>query len=269
MRPLDLTTVVVRNVPHAPTYFSLWLEAPAIAYAAEPGQFVMLGIEAGLRPYLRRAFSVADVDGNQIEILAKMVGPGTSALGRAPAGTRLSLLGPLGRGFDLGAAGTKPGATAVLVAGGIGIAPFLVTARELRRRSIPTRVYFGGRSSADLVAAERMMDIAGAENVVISTDDGSRGVRGRVTDTLVSDLDRGMSVSKLYACGPEPMFVALEKIVRERNLPSEFAMEREMACGFGVCLGCVVPTTDGRFATLCREGPCVDPKTIDWARIHP
>jgi len=261
---VDLATRVVRNTPLAPSYFSLWMRAPEVAHSVQPGQFVMIGIEAGLRPYLRRAFSVAQVLGDDIEILAKTVGPGTAALAEASVGTRVTVLGPLGRGFDLDRIGS--GETVVLVAGGIGVAPFLITTRELARRKITTRIFFGGRTQADLVGADLLAEIAGARNVVLSTDDGSRGVHGRVTATLASELDRGLVAARLFACGPEPMFRALEPIVRERGIRSEFAMEREMACGFGVCLGCVVPTTEGHFATLCKEGPVVDPSTIDWER---
>lgn len=266
MKPTDLATTVAANVPHGSSWFSLRMPAPEIARAVVAGQFVMVGIEAGLRPYLRRAFSVADVAGDEVEILVKTVGVGTAALEAAPVGARVSLLGPLGKGFDL----SSPSFGAVvLVAGGVGVAPMILAARALAAAQVPTRVYFGGRSAAELVGAERLSSILGAENVVLATDDGSRGRAGRVTGVLAADLDAGFAAGRVLACGPEPMFAALEKVVRSRGIPSQFAMEREMACGFGVCLGCVVPTVDGRYATLCKEGPCVDPSTVDWARMHP
>jgi dihydroorotate dehydrogenase electron transfer subunit len=264
----DIPTRIGRNVPLGGGCFSLRIEAPEIARTATPGQFVMVGIEAGLRPYLRRAFSIADVQGDTLELVVKTVGVGTAALEAAGAGTPITLLGPLGNGFDLAAA-KRSGGTVALVAGGIGVAPFFLTIRRLSASGIPFRIFFGGRTAADLVEADRLLPLAGDGNVLLATDDGSRGFAGRVTALLERELDGGFAPSCCWACGPEPMFVALEKVVRTRSIPSTFSLEREMACGFGVCLGCVVPVEGGRYETLCKDGPCVDSAHVDWERMHP
>ncbi len=264
------TLRVLRTVHYDAAHYSLFLQAGTIGPATKPGQFAMLQAGDGLRPYLRRAFSIADVTTvagvPAIEFVVKAVGVGTAALGRLPEGAPVPVLGPLGVGFpvdDLAA-----GARVALVAGGIGLAPLVLLARTLAARGVAADLFYGGRNETDVLKRADFERLLGAPRCRYATDDGSLGRRGRVTDLLLHALDGGTTYRRVYACGPLPMFRALAAILAKREIEGSFAMESEMACGFGVCLGCVAPTADGRFATICKEGPCVPPTFIDWARVR-
>ena len=125
----------------------------------------------------------------------------------------------------------------------------------------------GGRNERDVLKRADFARFLGEDRCRYATDDGSLGRRGFVTDILLSALDGGARYRRVYACGPLPMFRALARLLAEREVEGSFALESEMACGFGVCLGCVTPTADGRFATICKEGPCVPPTFVDWSRM--
>jgi len=190
-------------------------------------------------------------------------GIGTSALGHFAEGTPLAVLGPLGVPYPID--DLAPGAERVaLVAGGIGLAPLVLLSRRLAEKGIAADLYYGGRNESDVLKRADFERFLGPSRCRFATDDGSLGRKGFVTELLKSALDGGARYRRLYACGPLPMFRALARIVDEAKLDASFAMESEMACGFGVCLGCVVPTPGGRFATLCKEGPCVPPSFVDW-----
>jgi NAD(P)H-flavin reductase len=207
-----------------------------------PGQFYMLtaaerwGGGTDERPFLPRAFSYARAhDGGTLDFMVEDVGPGTRRLAELRRGDGLWLLGPLGNGFTLGE--RRP----LLVGGGVGTAP-LVALREL---APDARVLLGFRDAAH---AEGAALIPGAE---VATDDGSAGHHGLVTDLLRSDLDPSVEV---FACGPPAMLEAVRALCAAHDVPAQLAMESGMACGFGACFGCVVPTRDG-FVRLCVDGP--------------
>jgi dihydroorotate dehydrogenase electron transfer subunit len=229
----------------------------------------MLQAGEGLRPYLRRAFSIADVTSvggvPAIEFVVKAVGVGTTVLGRYAEGTPIPVLGPLGVPFpvdDLAAADRV-----ALVAGGIGLAPLVLLARSLAARGIPADLFYGGRNENDVLKRADFERFLGPHRCRYATDDGSLGRKGLVTGLLAHALEGGTGYRRVYACGPLPMLRALAALLATARLEGSFAMESEMACGFGVCLGCVVPTTAGRFMTICKEGPCVPPTMIDWTRM--
>ena len=222
----------------------------------EPGQFYMLaaaerwGGGAGERPYLPRAFSYASVrDDGTLDFLLEAVGPGTQRLGELQAGDGLWLLGPLGIGFRP----SSEGATAVLVGGGIGTAPLLCLHQQL----LPgAPVLLGFRSAAHAEAASLF-----AGQTQIATDDGSVGHSGLVTELLVDHLRPGTEV---YTCGPPPMLEAVRALCAEHDVPVQLAMESGMACGFGACFGCVVPTKHG-YIRLCVDGPVVEGTDLETA----
>jgi dihydroorotate dehydrogenase electron transfer subunit len=260
---------VLRTLHYDAAHYSLFLQAGSIGPATRPGHFAMLQAGDGLRPYLRRAFSIADVTAvagvPALEFVVKTVGVGTEALGRLPEGTPVPVLGPLGVPFpadDLG-----PSDRVALVAGGIGLAPLVLLARTLASHGVPADLFYGGRNENDILKRAHFERFLGAPRCRYATDDGSLGRRGLVTDLLRHALESGSTYRRVYACGPLPMFKALAALLEKAGLEASFAMESEMACGFGVCLGCVAPTKDGRFATICKEGPCVPPTFIDWTRI--
>jgi NAD(P)H-flavin reductase len=220
----------------------------------EPGQFYMLaaaerwGGGAGERPYLPRAFSYARArEDGTLDFLLEAVGPGTQRLAELQPGDGLWLLGPLGIGFK------APGATPLLVGGGIGTAPLLCLHEQM---TPDAPVLLGFRSAAHAEAAS----LFGGETV-IATDDGSVGHSGLVTELLVDRLRPGVEV---YTCGPPPMLEAVRALCAEHDVPVQLAMESGMACGFGACFGCVVPTRNG-YIRLCVDGPVVPGEELETA----
>ena len=212
--------------------------------AVKPGQFVMLRAREGMDPFLSRAFSVCDLlrgDGPKAPptgfvVLIQVVGVGTKALAERQSGEAIGVLGPLGKPYDLG----TPAEHMVMVAGGIGAAPFLLVAHALRHRSKAQRVtdVVGGRDGDHVYLAEEIRGL-GCE-VLEATDDGSVGHKGFVTDLLPPMLVAGAGV---LACGPSPMFKSLAKVVESARavgaaFPCEVSTEETMPCGFGACAGC-------------------------------
>jgi dihydroorotate dehydrogenase electron transfer subunit len=231
-----------------------------------PGQFYMLASErrwgGGVdeRPYLPRAFSYARArpgrDGLELDFLLEAVGPGTERLAELEPDEGLALVGPLGVGFRP----PPPGASPVLVGGGIGAAPLLCLQDELieaAARKSPT-VLLGFRTAAHAQAAALF---AGAPE--IATDDGSVGRPGLVTE-LLRDLLSADAEIAVFACGPPAMLEAVRSVCAEHGVPAQLALESGMACGFGACFGCVVPTKSG-YIRLCVEGPVVDAGELETA----
>lgn len=225
----------------------------------------MLDLPGRIRPYLRRAYSVADADPRrgEVELLVRRIGAGTAALGELPAGGETRLLGPLGNGFSLD--GLSAGDQVAVVAGGIGAAPFPLLFKALTRAAIGADFYFGARNAADLALAARFEGIVPGKTV-LATDDGSLGERGLVTD-IFHRAASGTRYARLYACGPMPMFVALARAASSLVLGSEFSTEAAMGCGFGACLGCVLPGVEKPFLVSCTEGPILPPEKIAWERL--
>jgi len=258
----DHPAVLLRTRPFAPSLFSSTFSAPELSREVAPGQFVMLEVPERSRPYLRRAYSVADADPGtgEVEFLVKTIGPGTSALERLTPGADVRLLGPFGNAFSLD--GLSARRRVAIVAGGIGAAPFPLLYRALGRAGIAADFFLGGRSSADLSIASRFQAIVTGD-VHLSTDDGSTGQRGFITDSFGR---RAASVpyARVFACGPMPMFAALAPIVARLGIPAEFSTEAAMGCGFGACLACVIPGADQPFLVSCQEGPILDPARIRW-----
>jgi dihydroorotate dehydrogenase electron transfer subunit len=226
-----------------------------------PGQFYMLasaerwGGGADERPYLPRAFSHARARpaerGVALEFLLEAVGPGTERLAELRVGEGLALVGPLGVGFRAAEEGTRP----LLVGGGIGTAPLLCLAEQVGPGA---RVLLGFRTAAHAEAA-RLFD----GDVGLATDDGSAGRPALVTELLDEEL-AGDPRATVFACGPPPMLEAVRALCADRTVPAQLALESGMACGFGACFGCVVPTKDG-YLRLCVDGPVVDAARLETA----
>lgn len=254
---LDQSATVLARTDLSPTCFRLVLgtETPI---SAVPGQFGMLSCDGGFDPLLRRAFSLAAVEahrhGARIEMLIKEVGRGTSRLRHAVDGSVLHLLAPLGNGFTLRA---DEGERLALVAGGIGLPPVLFAAERLAKAGTPFDLYFGAATAAELIELDRCtaaVETVGGELVLV-TDDGSRGETGFVTAALSRRLEKGRGYARALACGPDPMLKALARLADATGLAAEVSLEEPMGCGVGVCLGCVVELTDGRMVPSCKEGP--------------
>ncbi len=268
--PIDVEAAVLWNRTLSPDYNVVALAAPAIAARVEPGQFVMIRTANGQDPLLRRPFSVFEVlrgsDGTPdgFTILSKRVGPGTARLYGARPGDLLGCLGPLGRPFGL----VDPPTDAWMVAGGVGLAPFATLAERLRARGCAATLFYGARCAAELFAVD-LFERLGVRTI-LTTEDGSCGLRGRITEPLAAELgrlppDRPLM---LYACGPEPMLVAVSQVAGGYQRPSQLAMERVMGCGMGGCFSCVVRVrqADGtaRYVRSCIEGPVFRGEDVVW-----
>jgi len=250
---------------YGPGLFSSTFDAAALARAVEPGQFVMLEIPGRARPYLRRAYSVADArrDAGEVEFLVKTIGPGTAALEELPVGAPARLLGPLGNAFSTD--GLARGARVAIVAGGIGAAPFPLLYRALAAAGATGDLFLGGRSAADVAFRARLESLANGD-VVVATDDGSLGEKGFVTAAFARRA-AAVRYEKVFACGPMPMFRALAPLVASLGAAAEFSTEADMGCGFGACLGCVLPGVEKPFLVSCTEGPILSPQRIAWERV--
>jgi dihydroorotate dehydrogenase electron transfer subunit len=263
--PFDTPAPVLRHDALKPDHFLLTLECPAVAREARAGQFVMLQTRPGFDPLLRRPMSICRVlpgRRGRIQILYKVVGEGTRYLSRRVPGDVVPTLGPLGNGFRMPPSGTRP----ILVSGGIGIAifPFLVEALRAARGTTPLLVY-GARSRRDLVA----LDFFRKARVPmrLATEDGSAGTKGFVTRLLEPLLEReGGRGLEIFACGPTPMLKAVGDLTLRASVPCQLALESQMPCGIGICLGCVTPCPpDERgpiFRRVCTEGPVFRPGEV-------
>jgi dihydroorotate dehydrogenase electron transfer subunit len=302
MQPIDTSARVVEVVPHPLPYFTLVLDGPDAWREVLPGQFVMVETSDGLEPYLRRAFSVHDLSktdhGARIELLVKIVGPGTRALAARRPGERIAVLGPLGRAFgdagadpadpagSTGAAGAAGADTrdtgdvrgvggvgdlptdarpVALVAGGVGSAPLLLLGRRLLAEGVCFDFFYGGRSAIDLARSEVFAALAEASGgtLIATTEDGSVGLRGLVTVPLAERLAAGR-YRKVFSCGPMGLLKRLAELSAEHAVPGEAALETPMGCGFGACLGCAVELADGRFALCCKDGPVFAFGEVKW-----
>ena len=226
-----------------------------------PGQFYMLAAEEGWgagegeRPYLPRAFSFARAREGDLSFLLEDIGPGTHRLAGLREGDGLWLTGPLGIGFGLPESGSHP----LLVGGGIGVAPLLCLQDELGPGA---RVMLGFRSAQHAEAASLF-----AGDPQLATDDGSTGREALVTELLREELDLQSPISSpqsVFACGPPQMLEAVRALCTERDTPAQLALESGMACGFGACFGCVVPTRNG-YLRLCVDGPVLDAEQLTTA----
>jgi dihydroorotate dehydrogenase electron transfer subunit len=268
--PIDVEAEILWNRRLSPDYNILALAAPAVAARVQPGQFVMIRTADGQDPLLRRPFSVFEIlrggDGapTGFTILSKRVGTGTARLYAAWPGQTLCCLGPLGRPFTL----VDPPTEAWMIAGGVGLAPFATLAERLGARGCRLTLFYGARRASELFAVD-LFERLGAR-VVLATEDGSCGAPGRVSAPLADELSRSEPDRPLmlYACGPEPMLVAVSELAAAHRRSSQLAMERVMGCGMGGCFSCVVRVRDGHGGThyvrSCIEGPVFRGEDVVW-----
>ena len=268
--PVDVHAEVLTNTRLSADYNVLVLEAPAIAAAARPGQFVMIRTASGSDPLLRRPFSVFEILRHPdhtpyaISVLCKRVGVGTTQLFNAAERDHLDCLGPLGQPFTT----VEPPAEAWLVAGGVGLAPFATLTEALVDAGTRAVLFYGGRSHTDLFYLD-WFDQRGVR-LELATEDGSRGSHGLVT----APLERALAGRPerqpvtLYACGPEPMLKAVAGLARRFSRPSQLSTERMMGCGMGGCYSCVVRLGDAEghthFVRSCLNGPIFSGDDLVW-----
>jgi len=254
------TCRVIRREHLSANTWRLFLAAPGVAARVRAGQFVMLGVGAGYDPLLRRPFSVHFADEGELILYLRVVGKGTEMLAAAQPGDELSLLGPLGNGFKL----TE--GVAVLVGGGIGIAPLLLLAKELAdQNNKAAAIILAGRAKAEVAPLEASFQ-PWTKNLIFATDDGSFGMPGRADAALAAvlaslPLTPGAVV---YACGPQPMLQAIASFCRGHKIKCQVSVESAMACGMGACLGCARPAAGGGYVHVCLDGPVFDAEALPW-----
>lgn len=259
----DATVVSLRPVG---AYQHLVLHVPDAVELVEPGHFIAVGVGGpNTSMLLRRAFSIHEASGDTVEVVFAPHGPGTQWLSRVHEGDTVNVIAPLGQPFAL----PREPMGAVLVAGGYGAAPMGMLARALRERGCAVSVVLGAASQDKLFG---VLDLRrDADEVFVTTDDGSSGMRGRVTDALPAAIE-SVDARVVYACGPMPMLKAVAQVAGEHGVYSQTAVEESMACGIGICMTCVLPVVgdDGvtRMVRSCVDGPVFRGDQVRWDDVH-
>jgi dihydroorotate dehydrogenase electron transfer subunit len=276
---------ILCNIHISSNYYRLIFIAPEIAQASQPGQFVMLRISDDYQPLLRRPFSIhrlvydskISISSHKknpkaigIEILYEIVGRGTKILSEKKPGEYLDVLGPLGNGFDCQTPITDK-QLPIIVAGGIGVAPLFFLAQRLTEYKLPRHaghraiVLIGARTKRKILCKKMFASLS--MDVKISSDDGSIGFKGRVTGLLKNILLSAQICSykcaMIYACGPRTMLREIAIISKQYGIPAQASLDEYMACGLGVCLGCMIQTKEGH-KLVCKDGPVFDISEVKW-----
>jgi len=279
VRKLIHEATVTAQTDYGHGYYVVELACPELAAAIDVGQFVNVRVRGELAPLLRRPFSVFEVfrdakgEATGLSLLYHVVGAGTRLMSKWQPGVKVSITGPLGQTFPKPAGKNTP---VIMVGGGIGLAPFLLQAEKWmsQDKERPMVLIAGGRSSRDL----KYMSVFGrlgkqGLNLMICTEDGSMGVRGRVTLPLegeLSALSKRGERAQVYACGPTPMMAAVSEMCKGFEMPCIVSLESVMACGYGVCNGCVSPVKDAtsergfKYVKTCTYGPAFDGSMLVW-----
>jgi len=280
MPPVDIEATVIANARLSRDYSVLSLAAPEVGKRTQPGQFVMVKPAGITDPLLRRPFSVFEVLRDEageitgVSILNKRAGRSTRKLYELEPGNVVSCLGPLGLPFTPVTAPVE----AWMVAGGVGLAPFATLAESLAATRTPSTLFYGARTAEELFYLDFFEQLG--ITLVLTTEDGGRGTKGRVTVPLEAALKTvGPAGAMVYACGPEPMLEAVAKLAARYNQRSQVSVERVMGCGLGGCYSCVVPVKRHRdlssaalgakeehanLVRSCISGPVFDGAELVW-----
>lgn len=236
------------------TYLLLQSDEPLEEIKA--GQFVQVRVDDAQHTYLRRPISIHDVDykNRTITLLVQRIGEGSNKIADTELNDTLNIIYPLGNGFTIP---EDKNQKAILVGGGIGIAPLYYLGKMLKEKGIEPQFLLGGRSMSDLIMLE---DFEAVGKVYITTNDGSLGEEGFVTQ---HSIWKEKKFDMIYTCGPKPMMMALTKMARENNIDCEVSLENLMACGLGACLCCVENTIEGHVC-VCKEGPVININKLLW-----
>lgn len=262
----DVTACIISTTEVAEAFFQTRLRASMVV---EPGQFVQVRPRRpdSVYPFLRMPLSVSAVDpeAGTIDVLYETVGPKTRALRHLASGDEVGLLGPVGNSFPMPPAGVRP----ILTGGGIGVPPLIYFGTRLRAQGHDPTLVIGARTAGKHLPDSLVQPAA--QLVQRATDDGSLGHAGLVTDLLHEAL-RGPGEAIVYTCGPHGMMAAVAGLCAEQGVSCFASLEEYMACGFGVCVGCVVERADksaqtspyGHYARVCVDGPVFDAREIAW-----
>jgi len=257
-----LNCQIIAKTGLTPTILRHRIHSAELTQSAYPGQFVNIKVSDNFVPLLRRPFSLHRMNREQgwFEILFQVIGKGTVLLANFKAGDKLNILGPLGNHFII------PGncAHAILIAGGLGIAPLLFLAQELTSQNIPATLFFGNKSKELFCCLDDFEELK--IHYFLATDDGSRDFKGTVIDLFLAKQEWAAdSHSIIYGCGPNPMLRKLKAVAEQLSLPCQVSLETMMACGFGACLGCVVNSgsPSDPYKYVCKDGPIFNSSEIN------
>lgn len=259
--PLVSTCEIKAHMEVAPAHYRLVLHAPEIAKQASAGQFCMVEVQEGLYPFLRRPMCFEKIFKDSVSVLYKVEGEGTHLMSKLTPGQTISIQGPLGKPFPLDNSFTRH----ILVAGGIGIAPFPALAEAIiSQLGIKPEVIIAARTESMLLCESDFHQMGC--KVHLATDDGSAGVKAYASEVL-RQLDPGPG-TRAYCCGPMAMMRATHNVSQELGISCLASLEAEMACGDGVCLGCVVEANveieAERMVRVCYDGPVFESTLIKW-----
>lgn len=264
--PIQEKCRILENREVGSQHFRLTLTSPYISSHARPGQFVQVKVSEDNSPLLRRPFSLHlfSEKHKTISLLYHIIGKGTEKLSRVSVGSELDVIGPLGEGFNF----SPKKNIAVLVGGGIGVAPLLALAETIRASRQKTALYIlaGFKGKSHVICEEELKK--SADEMVIATDDGSYGKKGLVSDLLLGLVNdqlpaNDFQVTNIYACGPRPMLRAVSEIAFQKKIDCQLSMEERMACGIGACKGCAIQTRSG-YKMVCKDGPVFPSEEIIW-----
>jgi dihydroorotate dehydrogenase electron transfer subunit len=250
---------ILSNQVIAPGYYKMIVSSPRIAKKMEPGQFLHVRCSENYSPLLRRPFSIhARLDNSSFALLYKVVGRGTETLSRCRSRDRLDVLGPLGRGFRI----SSNKGRVLIVAGGIGVAPFLFLAQTFKETGVEATLLLGAGTKDALLSVSDFKELG--IKVLIATEDGTAGKKGYVSDIFEESLlAQNKPVTTVYACGPREMLKRVAVISGIYGIPCQVSLEEAMACGVGACLSCVVLTNSG-YKKVCSDGPVFDGGEMVW-----
>ena len=252
---------IVENKQIIKNHFLLTLHPSSKIKRPKPGTFLMLSVNSGLDPLLKRPISIHSWLGGDFQLLYRVVGKGTDILSRRKPGDILEVLGPLGNGFSV----TKKQSHNILIAGGLGIAPIFGLAEALvsSLKTAPL-LFYGARTKKEVLCLDKIQSLG--IDPVIATDDGTFGRKGNIVSVLKKYLTQNAKLktqNSIYACGPEPMLKAISDFAVKNGIKGFISLEKHMACGVGTCLGCVVSTAKG-YKRVCKEGPVFPVDEIVW-----
>ncbi|MDT8272948.1 MAG: dihydroorotate dehydrogenase electron transfer subunit [Desulfomonilia bacterium] len=248
----DITTRIIKNDKVAEKTYLMTLEGDLTE--TKPGQFLMVQVQRSHEPFLRRPLAILSCRDRMIEILFTVRGKGTALLAEKRTGELVSFIGPLGNGFS----DPAPGEHLLYIAGGAGLPPVLSMAEHLGRGVF----IFGAKTEAEIPLHNRLQNLEGIQTL-FCTEDGSLGTKALATEILSHVIKSLPTSTRIYACGPREMLRQTWNIAAHAEIPCEVSLEERMACGFGVCSGCVVETQQGNLR-VCREGPVFEAQDIVW-----
>ena len=254
---------IISNQRITRDHYVMDLESSFLGASSGPGQFVNIKIkERSTDPLLRIPLGVHKITKKGISLLYKVVGEGTALLSQEKKGSTISVLGPLGKGFDTSL--VKRETKVVIVAGGHGIAPLYALSEALSKRTKKIVFLLGAATKSHITCTGDLKKLG--IKVKVATDDGSSGRKGFVTCFLKDEIEKGKNETVIYACGPKPMLSAVSAIADECGARAQVSADEYMACGIGACLGCAIMTKQG-YKYVCKDGPVFDSKEIEWKKV--